>query len=582
MRTLAQSQSNVVSMMPHSGLLQRNCACGQHTVAGEGCEECKKKHMSLDRKSGIGSAFDAVPPIVHDVLRSPGQPLDSKTRTFFEPRFGRDFSQVRVHTDSKAADSATAVNALAYTVGRDVVFGQGRYTPSTNNGQRLLAHELTHVVQQDGRDCRSDTIEIGASDTALEQEANSSAERLRSNGLESSVNQPTAVSRTILQRACPPVPTGLGATPGSEPCVRKDGALVAGKNLLFCQDSDELTSGQTSWLASVTADAKAATSVEIHGNASTEGPKGDPDYNIRLACKRAAAIAAHLRAASVTAPITLFTHGPTAAYGPAESNRNVVVRMTAPAPVSAPASALPKAAEQSCIEVPRIVAVQGDVVSVENALGAPEKVSLRDFGTDFWKPGNPANPVMLRANDCYQSRRMKILTEAGHRPQAVISDCNDSQKRAINSALTTAATASGSAVGRLRSALNGVESALAQVEFHFKTKDKNDVRLILDNLTRVKDLISDVTGFSCGGSVCEKHGNWIAWSQFTGATMHACDIFFNQSPFEQALTIIHEACHVVFDAGDPGQNVEALKLKRAEAMVNAQSYAHYAMGKYTP
>jgi hypothetical protein len=89
-----------------------------------------------------------VPPIVHEVLRSPGQPLDAGNRAFMEPRFGRDFSGVRVHTDPRAAESAQAVNALAYTVGRDVVFGAGQYAPTSHAGQRLLAHELTHVVQQ--------------------------------------------------------------------------------------------------------------------------------------------------------------------------------------------------------------------------------------------------------------------------------------------------------------------------------------------------------------------------------------------------------------------------------------------------
>jgi len=77
-----------------------------------------------------------------------GRPLDSATRAFFEPRFGTDFSHVRVHTDSHAAASARSVNALAYTVGHDVVFGAGQYAPQTSEGRHLLAHELTHVVQQ--------------------------------------------------------------------------------------------------------------------------------------------------------------------------------------------------------------------------------------------------------------------------------------------------------------------------------------------------------------------------------------------------------------------------------------------------
>ncbi len=132
-----------------SGLLQRKCACGQHTVAGGECEECRKKREGMLQRAAINAApTNGVPSIVHDVLSSPGQPLDTGTRAFMEPRFGFDFSRVRVHTDARAAASAHAVNALAYTVGRNVVFGTGQYVPGTSSGRRLLAHELTHVVQQ--------------------------------------------------------------------------------------------------------------------------------------------------------------------------------------------------------------------------------------------------------------------------------------------------------------------------------------------------------------------------------------------------------------------------------------------------
>ena len=92
----------------------------------------------------------AAPPIVHEVLRSPGHPLDQGTRSFFESRLGRDFSQVRVHTDATAARSAREVDALAFTVGRDIVFGSGQFKAGAPAGDRLLAHELAHVIQQDG------------------------------------------------------------------------------------------------------------------------------------------------------------------------------------------------------------------------------------------------------------------------------------------------------------------------------------------------------------------------------------------------------------------------------------------------
>jgi hypothetical protein len=104
--------------------------------------------LQTKRLDALGSTPTAVPPIVHEVLRSAGQSLDPATRAFIEPRLGHDFSQVRVHADSKAAESARDLNANAYTVGRNIVFGAGQFLPGTRMGRRLLSHELTHVVQQ--------------------------------------------------------------------------------------------------------------------------------------------------------------------------------------------------------------------------------------------------------------------------------------------------------------------------------------------------------------------------------------------------------------------------------------------------
>lgn len=92
--------------------------------------------------------LDTIPPIVEEGLRSPGQPLDKDTLADMEKYFGHDLSDVRVHANAKAAESAQAVRARAYTVGNDIVLGKGQNTQRTVEGKKLLAHELTHVVQQ--------------------------------------------------------------------------------------------------------------------------------------------------------------------------------------------------------------------------------------------------------------------------------------------------------------------------------------------------------------------------------------------------------------------------------------------------
>lgn len=196
-----------------SGVLQRKCACGNRTVAGGECAECGKKEHSLQHQTSsqgkpnsdtslsrtpaiqrkltigesddpmeqeadrvadqvlsmpanpaIGSAppriqrfteqpagqTDTVPASVGRALASPGSSMEPMLRQDMELRFGHDFSRVRVHSDSAATQSVHEVNANAYTVGQNIVFGTGRFAPGAHEGRRLIAHELTHVVQQSG------------------------------------------------------------------------------------------------------------------------------------------------------------------------------------------------------------------------------------------------------------------------------------------------------------------------------------------------------------------------------------------------------------------------------------------------
>lgn len=157
---------------PEVGLvrLQRKCAC---EASGETCSRCSSRKKTLQRKSSKEPALISVPPIVNDVLASSGQPIDSSTRAFMEERFGHDFSDVRIHTDSYAAASARSVDALAYTVGWNVAFDAGQYAPHTTKGRELLAHELSHVVQQSFV-----SLSNSSSESQLESEADVAAQRV--------------------------------------------------------------------------------------------------------------------------------------------------------------------------------------------------------------------------------------------------------------------------------------------------------------------------------------------------------------------------------------------------------------------
>lgn len=166
-----QVQQNAPSTRS-GAVLQRACACGQHVSGTDGeCENCKRNRRILQRSAIRQNAPVAAPPTVRDVLRSPGRSLDPTVRTFFEAQFEHDFSNVRLHMDAKAAASAQAVNARAYTVGRNVVFGAGYHQTGASRDQQLLAHELTHVVQQSHSSGSLSDLEIAPADTRQEREA---------------------------------------------------------------------------------------------------------------------------------------------------------------------------------------------------------------------------------------------------------------------------------------------------------------------------------------------------------------------------------------------------------------------------
>ncbi len=160
--------------------------------------------QKLQRKSAGPGAPLRAPISVYNVLNSPGKPLEKSTRHSLESGFNYDFSRVRVHDDARAAESARAVNAAAYAVGNHLVFDHGKYEPQNPRGQELLAHELTHTVQQ-RHAAPTGRLEVAPDSDASEREAASvSAAMLRRGEAGSIAARPAAVQRQT--NPLPPVP----------------------------------------------------------------------------------------------------------------------------------------------------------------------------------------------------------------------------------------------------------------------------------------------------------------------------------------------------------------------------------------
>ncbi len=145
---LAKSNVAAPASKNPSVSLQRQCGCGTHTIAGGECEECKKSSRTIFRKTNQQSRGNSLASSTCAVPNGGGQPMEPALRHFMEARFKHDFSGVRVHTDAEANASAKSMGALAYTYGQDIFFDASSFRPNTPHGLTLIAHELSHVVQQ--------------------------------------------------------------------------------------------------------------------------------------------------------------------------------------------------------------------------------------------------------------------------------------------------------------------------------------------------------------------------------------------------------------------------------------------------
>ena len=292
--------------------IQRSCAnCRKGLEQSRIQRLCSKCEEELHRKPSEPLSSPEIPSSVQaqiNGLRSGGEPLPETVRTFFEPRFGRDFGDVRIHSGPSAARAAQSISARAYTLGRDMVFGSGQYQPDSIEGKRLLAHELTHVVQQGA-----------AGSTRLQRQA-------------------------ILSEA----PAGLNAR-----CrlIADAPAASSGLDFLFAEGDSTFTptAAETASLANFINRWHLAGSFEdilVQGFASNDGDQG---FNWTLSCQRAEALRDALTARGISAArITTQAHGrSTAATTPAGNRRAVVSVIPRPAP--RPSSVVTEAATaQSC------------------------------------------------------------------------------------------------------------------------------------------------------------------------------------------------------------------------------------------
>lgn len=440
------------------GVLQRQCACRQHAQGGE----CKQNQMTLQRKPESRSA---VPPIVYEVLRSPGQPLDVPTRAFMEPRFGQDFSQLRVHTDAQAADSANALHAQAYTVGRDIVFGSGKYLTHVGASGHLLAHELTHLVQQT-------TGGVGADS---EVRANTAADR---------VSQGKAIEGAAVGGA----PVSLQRSPKNDVPGKIEAAASVGNSAEppvdeFDFDRADIPPQHLARLATLRdrlLNAPSAT-VILTGHTDTVGKE---KYNEDLGLRRAKAVRDFLSAKNGVNPsrIEIKSQGeldPAPGQPPAQidpekgeknpKNRRVEIQIIG-LQAAAPKTGLPS--DHPTIEAPPvpgkgkpIIPSPGGPMIKELCIVYPDLCNPPEpsrLPPDFWKPLPPAKRTQKSPLDVINERLVDPVVKAVTKglPKAVQEKILDLAHDGVEKGITSAASSAAAAAGLDSKGQQAIEKAV--------------------------------------------------------------------------------------------------------------------------
>jgi outer membrane protein OmpA-like peptidoglycan-associated protein len=246
--------------------------------------------VTLDLESRINS------------LKGRGRPLSGSERRFFEPRFGASFSNVRVHDDTRVASVARSINARAFTFGRDVVFGAGEYAPDASSGKKLLAHELTHVVQQ------NDAQTLSPAYVVLPPSIRSGPRAPRG---------PPAIQRADTLESDPATAPGMtcDVATSSPAGVSLDVTFDINSSTLSAEDKAAVSNFVRNWHLTAVAEP-----VRVDGYASIDGP---PSINWPLSCRRGEILANELMTPSDGSPgipasnIEVFAQGETAQFSSA-------------------------------------------------------------------------------------------------------------------------------------------------------------------------------------------------------------------------------------------------------------------------
>jgi len=524
-----KSQVSTLSDFQNSLTVQRKCPCG-----GSGDDCTCGTTAPLQRSAEGGSTLAVAPPIVHQVLRSPGQPLRPEIRAYMEPRFGRDFSRVRVHYDALAAESAQAVQARAYTVGSEIAFATGQFCPQSRAGLRLLAHELTHVVQQNSVATapRKSAVESGSRNDAYERDADRVA---ASFDAESDLAAPHSLITAFISR----------------PRLSRDWNSCADPPTCPAREPGELTRAASASLQVAALDAPETGEIVYSfgvGSSSVASLKSNPDWM---------AFVSFLSGSGDHWEILGFTdcEGATEGNTSLRQSRADAVRAALPGPVQ--------------VLIDRAVGA-----SLSDCVAANDTAANRGFNRSVVFRRTSSTITMTDENITVTPQPLTIPTQ----------DCTTGNNSEIAFALPIARDMVSHATDVLNHPSSSVDALLD------KYFNDHSTSTYMHALAGFRNLASISGSFTIE---CEQPGSFM-YNHFCGgsyayvrdlvpgAHVHLCGSAFGRSANSLAETIVHESSHKFDNTGDHEYCWSGCPstLSRWSAYDNADSFSKFARDAY--